>query len=148
MKYVCVIWHDAHAAAHGWEAVEELRDNEPYVVRSVGMLLDKNQGAKRGHVSIAQSLSTDDHVDSVLHIPKKMVQKTITLTETEVLTRQNINDIIDYLRRITPRGYDDEKQLVAVINVLRAIPAQGTAGGVKSSVLKPHGLQPEVVQSR
>lgn len=148
MNYVCVIWHDAHAAAHGWESIEELQDNEPYVVRSVGVLLAKDQGAKRGHVSIAQSFSADNHIDSVLHIPKKMVQKTIKLTETEVLTRQNINDIIDYLRRVTPRGYDDEQQLVAVIDMLRALPAQSMTGGLKSSVLKPHGLQPEVSHSR
>ena len=143
MNYVCVIWHDAHAAAQGWESVEELRDDEPYVVKSVGWQLAKESGAKRGHVSIAQSLSPDLHVDSVIHIPKKMVQKIIPLTETEMLNRQILADAVDYLTRVVPRGHEDEMRLTAVITTLN----QSIAGGVKSSS-KPHGRQPEVSQSR
>ena len=143
MNYVCVIWHDAHAAAHGWEAADELRDDEPYVVKSVGWLLTKETGAKRGHVSVAQSVSIDNHIDSVIHIPKKMVKKTITLSETEMLNRQTLVDAVDYLTRVVPRGFDDEQRLSAVITVLN----QSINGGLKSSV-KPHGRQPEVSQSR
>lgn len=143
MNYVCVIWHDAHAAAVGWESVEELKDDEPYVVKSVGYQLTKDTGAKRGHVSLAQSLSTDLHVDSVIHIPKKMVQKIITLSETEMLNRQILTDAVDYLTRVVPRGFDDERRLTAVIAVLN----QSIEGGVKSSS-KPQGRQPDVSQSR
>lgn len=72
MKVVVVMWKDAHADCQGWSELGDI-DDEPYIVRSVGFLLTKGHGKKKGHVSIAQSISEDKMIDSVLHIPKRMV---------------------------------------------------------------------------
>jgi hypothetical protein len=71
---VLVIWHDAHAE-HSWTTLEEL-DCDPYVVQTVGFLLPD---AKRGHVVVAQSIGSDDALDSVLQIPVGMIRKTVVL---------------------------------------------------------------------
>ena len=84
MKPVLVIWNDAHGGTFTWERIEDLVDDEPYRVQSVGYLLPPKAGGKRGHVSIAQSWSTDECVDSVLHIPTKMVVKVVVLSEEPV----------------------------------------------------------------
>lgn len=72
MKPVVVVWKDAHADCEGWSTLEDI-DDEPYIVRSIGFMLEKDRGKKKGHVSIAQSVSEDNMIDSVLHIPKRMV---------------------------------------------------------------------------
>lgn len=66
-----VTWHDAHSGSETWVHVDDLDDDGPYVVRSVGWLMD---GVKRGHVTICQSDTSCGHVDAVLHIPIKMVK--------------------------------------------------------------------------
>ena len=66
MKPVLVIWNDAHAGTSTWERIEDLVDNEPYEVKSVGFLMTTKAGGKRSHVSITQSWSADSCVDSVL----------------------------------------------------------------------------------
>ena len=81
MKPVLVIWNDAHAGTSTWERIEDLVDNEPYQVKSAGFLMTTKGGGKRGHVSITQSWSADGCVDSVLHIPAKMVVRVINLAE-------------------------------------------------------------------
>ena len=81
MKPVLVIWNDAHAGTNAWERIEDLVDNEPYEVKSIGFLLAQKAGGKRGHVSVTQSWSADGCVDSVLHIPAKMVVRVINLAE-------------------------------------------------------------------
>jgi hypothetical protein len=81
MKPVLVIWNDAHAGTTTWERIEDLVDNEPYEVKSVGFLMTTKAGGKRSHVSITQSWSADGCVDSVLHIPAKMVVRVIDLAE-------------------------------------------------------------------
>jgi hypothetical protein len=81
MKPVLVIWNDAHAGTTQWERIEDLVDNDPYEVKSVGFLMTTKAGGKRNHVSITQSWSADGCVDSVLHIPAKMVVRVIKLAE-------------------------------------------------------------------
>jgi hypothetical protein len=81
---VLVIWHDAHAGSGTWEHLRDLEDDGNYVVRSVGYLIDAKKHGKKKHVSIAQSLSEVDCVDSVLHIPVAMVQQVINLVEETV----------------------------------------------------------------
>ena len=76
---VIVVWHDAHASAAQWEHEDDLDDHEPYEVHSIGFLLATQNGGKRNHVSILQSRSREGYVDSILHIPKKMVVETILL---------------------------------------------------------------------
>ena len=80
---VIVVWHDAHAAAVQWEHEDELNDHEPYEVQSIGFLLKLTNGGKRNHVSILQSRTNDGYVDSILHVPKKMVVKIIDLERTK-----------------------------------------------------------------
>jgi len=70
---VLIIWHDAHSGARTWEHFEDLSDEGPYEVRTVGFVLKPTSGGKKNHVSVAQSFSTEGFVDSILHIPKKMV---------------------------------------------------------------------------
>lgn len=93
MKPVLVIWNDAHAGTSTWERIEDLVDNEPYQVKSVGFLMTTKGGGKRGHVSITQSWSADGCVDSVLHIPAKMVVRVINLAEEtyEYLSKTGTN---------------------------------------------------------
>jgi len=67
-KMVLIVWKDAHAG-ESWGHIDNI-DNEPYLVRSVGWLIDK---AKRGHVTIAQSLGDGGHIDHILYIPKGMI---------------------------------------------------------------------------
>lgn len=81
VKPVLVIWHDAHAGTSQWTRLDEMEDDGPYEVRSIGFLLDKRSGGKAKHVSITQSWTAEACVDSVLHIPVKMVQKVIYLLE-------------------------------------------------------------------
>ena len=77
-KCVYVIWHDAHAGCSTWNHLEDMtKDDDPYVVHSVGWVLDIGAGGKSNHLSITQSWSDDDAVDSVLHIPNAMVQRVI-----------------------------------------------------------------------
>jgi hypothetical protein len=81
VKPVLVIWHDAHAGTSQWTRLDEMEDDGPYEVRSIGFLLDKRSGGKAKHVSITQSWTPEACVDSVLHIPVKMVQQVIYLLE-------------------------------------------------------------------
>jgi hypothetical protein len=91
MKLVLVIWHDAHSGSGTWEYLNDLEDDGPYVVRSVGYLIDAKKHGKNKHTSIGQSLSEVDCLDSILHIPNAMVQKIITLIEEpELKTIQKI----------------------------------------------------------
>ena len=54
-KCVYVIWHDAHAGTDTWHHLDELvRDEDPYVVHSIGWVLEVGQGGKPNHLSIAQ----------------------------------------------------------------------------------------------
>lgn len=81
-KPVIVIWHDAHAGVSQWEHVDELSDDEPYEVHTAGFLVPTSSGGKRNHVSVVQSYAVEGFVDSMIHIPKKMVVKIIPLERT------------------------------------------------------------------
>ena len=67
---VIVEWHDAHAASVGWCDADEI-DDEPCVVRTVGYLIPD---AKRGHVTVAQSIADDDELYGVFCVPAGMVR--------------------------------------------------------------------------
>jgi len=82
-KIVSVIWHDAHSGEGTWQNISDINDPDPYVCYSVGYLLDMTTGGKKKHLSIAQSVSDCDAVDSILHIPNAMVQKVVDLTEIQ-----------------------------------------------------------------
>ena len=84
MRVVLVTWHDAHADLNHWQHLDEMTDNDPYVVYTVGWELAVKRGGKTKHVSVAQSISPDDAVDSVIHIPKSMVVSLVVLHETDI----------------------------------------------------------------
>jgi hypothetical protein len=93
MKPVLVIWHDAHAGSSRWEHLDDLEDDGHYEVKSIGYLLKVRRGGKKGHVSLAQSLGGEECVDSILHIPVKMVKQIIELSEVpNASTPNNDND--------------------------------------------------------
>lgn len=80
MRPVIVIWKDAHSDCEGWAEPSDI-DDEPYLIRTVGFQLEPGAGKKKGHVSIAQSVSADNMIDSILHIPKRMV---VSVTPLEI----------------------------------------------------------------
>lgn len=77
-----VRWADAHAGVEHWTALEELDDDGEYIVESVGWLLPVDEGGKADHVTLVQSLTADDHVDHVLHIPVSMVRTIASVSVT------------------------------------------------------------------
>ena len=84
MKVALVRWHDAHADVTGWGSLAGPHDRDPYQIVTFGILLDKKTGRKPGHVSVAQSLSQEGFIDSVLHVPKAMVVDVTELFEIGV----------------------------------------------------------------
>ena len=84
---VVVHWADAHAGTEHWTPVEELDDDGEYIVASVGWLLPVDEGGKPDHVTLVQSLTVDDHVDHVLHIPVSMVRTIASITPQHVVSQ-------------------------------------------------------------
>ncbi len=71
---VLVSWIDAHAGSQGgWEGLDP-DDQSEYINQTVGFLITDDNGGKANHVTIAQSLSPEELVDHVIHIPKVMVR--------------------------------------------------------------------------
>ena len=71
---VYVKWHDAHAVAPSWFAIDDIVD-EPAVVESFGWLVPN---AITGHIVLAQSVLGDEG-DHILAIPVGMVCEMRTL---------------------------------------------------------------------
>lgn len=80
---VIVRWADAHAGTEHWTPLEELDDDGEYIVSSVGWLLPVDEGGKADHVTVVQSVTADDHVDHVLHIPVSMVRTLVSITSPQ-----------------------------------------------------------------
>lgn len=92
LSLVCVRWADAHAGVGHWHELEEVAEgDEEYIVESVGWLIPVDKGGKHLHVTLAQSVTPDDMVDHILHIPKGMVRSmTVAYTTTgEPLESEN-----------------------------------------------------------
>jgi hypothetical protein len=71
---VLVIWKDAHSIAEAdWADLESVIDKDPYLVQTVGFLIEEHRG-KPGHVTVFQSYTPDGDVDGILCIPREMVQ--------------------------------------------------------------------------
>lgn len=77
---VVVRWADAHAGLEHWTPIDELEDDGEYIVESVGWLLAPDDGGKADHVTLAQSLTPDDQVDHVIHIPVSMVRNLASIS--------------------------------------------------------------------
>jgi hypothetical protein len=77
-----VVWHDAHAVSDTWSSVDDI-DDEPCVVRSVGVLLPHS---KPGHLVLAQSIiERDDMLDHIVAIPLGMVRRVHRLSVNGLL---------------------------------------------------------------
>lgn len=72
LNIAVVVWKDAHGDGATWQPYDAT-DPDPCLVTSVGYLLPKNHGGKPGHITVAQSTIRDEYVDSLLHIPRRMV---------------------------------------------------------------------------
>ena len=82
LKYVTVLWCDAHAVTDTWTPIEEL-DRKECLVESTGLLIPD---ANPGHVVLAQSMISDEEtVDGVLAIPVGMVRNVHSLSRGETI---------------------------------------------------------------
>lgn len=77
-----VRWADAHAGTEHWTPLDELEDDGEYLVESVGWLLPVDEGGKPDHVTLVQSVTPDEHVDHVIHIPVSMVRTIASVSVT------------------------------------------------------------------
>ena len=119
VKLVLVKWMDAHVPSGSWTHIDEAKDDGPYIVHTLGFLLTAETGGKKGHISIVQSWGQDDYVDGILHIPTKMVKDTFILYEKDIpVTPNDLKSAINYLSRVSPRGDDDQRQLITLIDRL------------------------------
>ena len=83
LSLVLVRWADAHSGIGHWHELETTgEDDAEYLVQSVGWLIPADKGGKHGHVTLAQSLTPDDMVDHILHIPKGMVRQMVVAYTT------------------------------------------------------------------
>ena len=73
-KLLLVEWADAHDGTETWTAIDDLVDDGEVIITSVGIQLDEDNGGKKGHVALAQSID-GDHVDNVLYVPVGMIRK-------------------------------------------------------------------------
>jgi hypothetical protein len=73
-----VEWADAHDGTETWTAIDDLVDDGEVIITSVGIQLDEDNGGKKGHVALAQSID-GDHVDNVLYVPVGMIRKMTAL---------------------------------------------------------------------
>jgi hypothetical protein len=71
-------WADAHDGTETWTAIEDLSDDGEVIITSIGIKLDEDNGGKKGHVALAQSID-GDHVDNVLYVPVGMIRKMTAL---------------------------------------------------------------------
>lgn len=74
LTYIYVTWIDAHSGGETWTNIRDL-DQDPVLVRTAGFLLSQSDGGKEGHITIFQSITPNDDVDHVLHIPTAMVKE-------------------------------------------------------------------------
>jgi len=76
---VTILWADAHAGDGHWATLDE-GDQEEHIVTTSGYLIPTLEGGKPNHYTIAQSISPDEFVDHVIHIPAAMMRSVTFLT--------------------------------------------------------------------
>ena len=101
MHISIVIWRDAHSLGNEWMTADDAAAGGDYLVCTAGWKLDTDSGGKAGHISIVRSLTEDEYLDSVLHIPEQMVLRQIDLHE---VTHETIPLERDETGRISPHG--------------------------------------------
>lgn len=76
---VSIQWADAHAGEGHWDTLDP-EDKEEHIVITCGFIIPTIDGGKPGHCTIAQSVSPDEFVDHVIHIPVGMLRSVTFLT--------------------------------------------------------------------
>lgn len=77
LAIVLVVWADAHTGDHGWISTD-IDSQDEMLVQSVGFLVPADDGGKRGHVTLWQSLCEEEGI-GLFHIPADMVRTIRTL---------------------------------------------------------------------
>jgi hypothetical protein len=71
---VYVTWADAHTSEAGWLDLDEYLDDGEALVHTVGFLIPLGQqGSKKDHVTLWQTISSNDAIHG-FHIPVAMVR--------------------------------------------------------------------------
>lgn len=77
LAIVLVVWADAHTGDHGWISTD-VDSQDEMLVHSVGFLVPADDGGKKDHVTLWQSLCEDEGI-ALFHIPVDMVRTIRTL---------------------------------------------------------------------
>lgn len=72
LAIVLVVWADAHTGDHGWISTE-VDSQDEMLVHSCGFLVPADEGGKKDHVTLWQSLCDDEGI-ALFHIPLAMVR--------------------------------------------------------------------------
>lgn len=75
---VVVQWADAHSPIDGWTYISDLEDDGERIILTSGFELPEDNGGKKGHLTIVQSLDGDS-VDHAIHIPLAMVRSRVVV---------------------------------------------------------------------
>jgi hypothetical protein len=73
LAVVLIVWADAHTGEHGWISNEIDPDDGEVLVHSVGFLVPADDGGKKDHITLWQSLCDDEGI-ARFHIPVAMVR--------------------------------------------------------------------------
>ena len=74
IETVEIEWADAHSGAGHWADLED-QDLGEHIVKTCGYLVDEDNGGKKLHITIAQSMTPDGFFDHVIYIPTGMLRK-------------------------------------------------------------------------
>lgn len=77
LAIVLVVWADAHTGDHGWISTD-VDSQDEMLVHSVRFLVPADDGGKKDHVTLWQSLCEDEGI-ALFHIPVDMVRTIRTL---------------------------------------------------------------------
>lgn len=79
-KIYRIIWRDAYSEVDEWHDESSLNP-EDYLCETIGFLIETNK--KSNYYTIASTITCDNHLCCLIHIPKAMVvsKQKITLTD-------------------------------------------------------------------
>lgn len=79
-KMILVQWADAHSNdTNAWLYPDEVKDKGEYLVETIGWILEPGKGGQTGHLSLVQSIGSDDALDAIINIPLGMVRSVSVL---------------------------------------------------------------------
>jgi hypothetical protein len=72
LAIVLIVWADAHTGDHGWISTD-IDSQDEMLVQSAGFLVPADEGGKKDHVTLWQSLCEEEGI-ALFHIPVDMVR--------------------------------------------------------------------------